>query len=396
MTAPSGFGAGDIFIKPALVVETAVQILQRVRVLPALITTDAMGNFGGSQNDTINIRIPAILQASNRQLRSANRALQVDDIVEYTIPVQLSDHVYQAISLQDEQRTLDIFDFASQVLQPQVKAVAYKLEDNLANLIASPNYASGAAGGTIKLDPTDPFPGIIDCRKALNDANVPDDSRILLVGSAVEANLLKSEQFRHYDKSGDDDALRRAYLGDLAGMKVFLSNAIPHDTMYVWHPTAFVYVNRAPVAAEGVVASASFAADGVALRWLADYSFTNIGNRSLVDVYTGYQVITEQDGSFVRAVQARLGISGINAGSPFGVTAAAGVQNTHQLKVVDSNGMNVTSECTFVSSAPADATVSSTGLVTGVAAGSANITVTYPDPTGGSTPWSDTLAVTVS
>lgn len=385
----------DVFIKPSLVVQTAVEILQRVRVLPGLVTTDGLGNFGGSANDTINIRIPALANAHERVLRSSDRSIVADDLVEYSIPVQLTDHVYSAIALQDEQRTLDIRDFAGQVLRPQVTAVAYKLEDKLAALVDSADYTTGPAGGVIGLDPADPFGGIIDARKALNDANVPDDSRILVVGSAVEARILKSEQFRHFDKSGDSDALRRAYMGMIAGLQVFSSNAIPEDTAYEWHPTAFVYVNRAPVAAEGVVASASFGADGVALRWLADYSFSQLGNRSLVDVFAGYKVITEQDGSFVRGTKLRLSITGIVAPESATVTAANGANHTSQLKVLDSNGMNVTAEASFTSVDATKATVSTAGLVTGVASGTTTVDVSYPDPNGGAAK-TDTVAVTVS
>lgn len=379
-----------VFVKPSLVVQTAVEILQRQRVLQALVTTDGLGDFGGSNNDTINIRVPAIAGAHTRTLRDSDRSLTTDDLVEYSIPVQLTDHVYSAIKLTDEQRTLDISDFMRQVGLPQVSAIAYKLEDKIADLVDSPDYDE-----VIKIDPSDTFPGFIDARRKLNDANVPDANRVLVVGSAVEANILKDDQFRQFQQSGDSNALRRAYLGDIAGMRVFRSNAIPSDTAYEWHPTAFVYVSRAPKASEGVVSSASFAADNVALRWLADWSYTEIGLRSLVDVFTGYKVITETDGSFVRGVKLRLSITGINAGEDFTVTAAAGAGHTKQLKVVDSNGQDVTADSTFVSGTPAKATVSSSGLVTGVSAGSSNVTVTYPDPNGGADK-TDTVAVTVS
>ena len=128
---------GHVFEKPSLVVQTAVEILQRQRVLQSLVTTDGIGDFGGSANDTINIRIPAIAGAHSRTLRAADRSLTTDDLVEHTIPVQLTDHVYSAIKLTDEQRTLDISDFARQVVMPQVSAMAYKLEDNIAALTIS-------------------------------------------------------------------------------------------------------------------------------------------------------------------------------------------------------------------------------------------------------------------
>ena len=379
-----------VFIKPSLVVQTAVEILQRQRVLQSLVTTDGLGDFGGSNNDTINIRVPAIAGARTRTLRSDDRTLTTDDLVEYNIPVQLTDHVYSAIKLTDDQRTLDISDFARQVLAPQVQAVAYKLESRIADLIASPTYDS-----VIGINPADTFPAFIDARQKLNDANVADMDRVLVVGSSVEASILKDDQFRQFNQSGDNSALRRAYLGDIAGMRVFRSNAIPTDTAYEWHPTAFVYVNRAPKMSEGVVASASYAADNVGLRWLADWSYTEIGLRSLVDVFTGYKVITEKDGSFVRGTKMRLTITGIDAGADFGLTAATGAGHTKQLKIVDSNGQNVTAGSTFVSATPAKATVSATGLVTGVAAGTSVLTATYPNPTGGADK-TDTVTVTVT
>jgi hypothetical protein len=379
-----------VFVKPSLVVQTAVEILQRQRVLQALVTTDGLGDFGGSNNDTINIRVPAIAGAHTRTLRASDRTLTTDDLVEYSIPVQLTEHVYSAIKLTDEQRTLDIQDFARQVVMPQVSAMAYKLEDLIADLVDSPSYDE-----VLAIDPYDTFPGFIDARRKLNDANVPDQNRVLVVGSAVEANILKDDQFRQFQQSGDANALRRAYLGDIAGMRVFRSNAIPADTAYEWHPTAFVYVNRAPKMSEGVVASASYAADNVALRWLADWSYSEIGLRSLVDVFTGYKVITEANGDFVRGVKLRLSITGINAGADFEVTAAAGANHTKQLKVVDSNGQDVTADCTFASATPAKATVSTGGLVTGVAAGTSVITATYPDPNGGADR-TDTVTATAS
>lgn len=75
------------------------------------------------------------------------------------------------------------------------------------------------------------------------------------------------------------------------------------------------------------------------------------------------------------------------------VTAASGVNHTKQLVVTGSNGINYTPDCSYVSSAPSKATVSSTGLVTGVSAGSATVTATF----GGVTPaLTTTVSVTVS
>lgn len=71
------------------------------------------------------------------------------------------------------------------------------------------------------------------------------------------------------------------------------------------------------------------------------------------------------------------------------VTASAGATHTRQLLVTGDNGINYTGDVTYVSSLTSKATVSSTGLITGVSAGSATITVSKGALT-------DTVAVTVT
>lgn len=71
------------------------------------------------------------------------------------------------------------------------------------------------------------------------------------------------------------------------------------------------------------------------------------------------------------------------------VTVSAGASHTVQLVVEGNNGINYTPDCTFVSSDPTKATVSSSGLITGVATGSTTVTVTKGSLT-------DTVSVTVT
>lgn len=68
---------------------------------------------------------------------------------------------------------------------------------------------------------------------------------------------------------------------------------------------------------------------------------------------------------------------------------------TQQLTVKDNENNDVTAFCTFSSGTPADATVSSSGLVTAVATGSSVITVSYT-PSGGGSALTSTATATVS
>lgn len=79
-------------------------------------------------------------------------------------------------------------------------------------------------------------------------------------------------------------------------------------------------------------------------------------------------------------------ISGISfVATTAAVTVAAGANHTKQLQVLDSNGNDQTDEATYVSATPANVTVSSYGVVTGVAAGTSVITATYKGDTATAT-----------
>ncbi|MFC8531935.1 Ig-like domain-containing protein [Nocardia sp. NPDC057227] len=71
-------------------------------------------------------------------------------------------------------------------------------------------------------------------------------------------------------------------------------------------------------------------------------------------------------------------------------TAALGVGELAQLTVIDNNGVNRTADATYTSSAPTKATVSTSGLITGVAAGTSTVTAAL------SGAGNDTCSVTVS
>jgi len=75
-------------------------------------------------------------------------------------------------------------------------------------------------------------------------------------------------------------------------------------------------------------------------------------------------------------------------------TASLTVGGTEQLAVTASNGLNVTPDCQYSSSDATKATVSASGLVTGVDTGSATITVSFELPDGSDA--TDTVSVTVS
>lgn len=382
-----------VFIKPTVVVDTAIKLLQREIVLPSLVWLNGIGDFAGKYQDTITIRVPARTVAHRRDLRGVGSArdLTTEELVQHAIPVTLDHDVYSAIAVTDEELTLDIADFATQVLQPQIRAVAEDLENGLADTIGAAPYADNSM--IVHATATTMWDAIVDARRKLNDKFVARDGRVLVVGSAIEAAFLKDETFHRFDSVGDqpNSALRDAVIGRVGGLEVIVSDALNHADAFLFHPTAFIMATRPPVAPRGATYTAAASAANLAVRWLMDYDYSKTTDRSLVDTFVGYQAVEDPVDGFVRACKIRLdATSVVVSGADHAVTAAGGAAHTEQLTAVTNWGEDVSATATWVSSDPTKATVSAAGLVTGVAAGSTNITAAFDGVT------SSNYAITVS
>lgn len=383
----------NTFIKPTVVNRTAIGLLLREVVLPHIVWTNGVGDFAGAYNDTITIRIPARATARKRTLRGTGSArnITLDTLTEQSIAVTLTDDVYSAVPVTDEELTLDITDFGMQILSPQVRAVVEQLEDDIAAMIQDADYETTVHAGT---GDGDTWTAYVAARKALGLADVPMANRYLVGGAGWEAALLTDPQFSQYDHSGDSSAsaLRDARIGRIGGTDFITSNALREGEAYLFHKSAYIFANRAPVVPAGVPFGNSQSAENLAMRWIRDYDATSLTDRSVINSFAGYQAVEDPSDGFVRGVRLLLTVTAIEV-TPSAVTLAA--TETQQLTVTDSNGFDVTSACTFSSSATSKATVSTGGLITAVASGTSTVTASYTPPTGGSAV-TDTCAVTVS
>lgn len=274
-------------IKAAQIVEAAVLLLQREIVLPRLVWRQADANFVGALDDTITLRVPAVLDARTRTMRS-NTALTFDEFAETAVPVKLDTHVYNGLKIRDEELTLDIRDFASQVLAPQIRAVAEGMEDVIATALAA---ADAEASSIDFVEGTDePFDVLVDARRKLNLLNVPMEGRVFLMGANVEAAVLKDDKINQVNTSGTDDALREATINRLSGFTLVTSNAIDPDAAYAFHRTAIALGMVAPSLPDGAASKARVSLEGLAMRYLRDYAPENSTgpvDRSLVDAFVG-------------------------------------------------------------------------------------------------------------
>lgn len=368
-----------IFEKPNRIVETAVRMLQDELILPGTVWLNPFNSdFSGLLNDTINIRIELPITADKFALRAtgAARTLNKKTLSEVVIPVSLDENVYSAVDITDEEWTLDIESFATKVLSRQIRSVADRIEFDLSNVIQGAPYEQVHLAATAD----DLYDAFVDADTQLDDARIPQ-GRTLIVGSRIYQALRKDDRFTRADSAGDNyasQALRDASITRIGGMTIVRCDTINKAAAYVYHPTAFAMVSRAPKQPISNVAHASFGVHGLAGRWIADYSPEDWADVSVFNTYTGYATVidpayetvfgTKGDG-FVRGAAIQLKAESVEILNEGGVS----VGGTRQLVARDSFGDDRTMNATWTSSDPTKATVVN-GLVTGVATGSTTIT----------------------
>lgn len=285
----------NTYIKAAQIVQAAALLLQREIVLPRLVWTQPDANFRGALNDTVTLRVPAVLTSRTRTLRGTD-ALQADTLTETSVPVVLDTHVYSLLNITDEELTLDIADFAAQVLAPQMRAVAEGMENSIVDALEGATPAD-----TISLnDFADPYVTLIEANRILNANNVPRNGRVVVVGSSIEAEILSSDRFSKVDQAGSSDALRDATITRVAGFTIVGSNALDPWTAYAMDQYAVAFANVAPALPDGASMKERVSTAGLALRYIRDYNPSNSTgpvDRSLVDAFVGAASVEQDNGN---------------------------------------------------------------------------------------------------
>lgn len=277
-------------IKAEKVVRTALGLLERELVLPRLVWRNAGGSFVGASGDAITIRLPAYAVARKRTLRSGDTRVK-DDLTERSVTVNLTDDIYKVVQITDEELTLDIESFSSQVLAPNLAAIVRQLEDEV---VAEVEGATYSANHEITLSEADTYASVVDARTLLNKARVPMSNRALVVGADAEAAILKDEQFRKFDQSGDSNALREAQIGRIAGFPVISVPALAPDEAYAFHQTAYVLATQSVAIPNGAPWGASLSWEGYAIRAVQAIDPDTVQNNVHFDVFAGTNHVSDE------------------------------------------------------------------------------------------------------
>ena len=282
--------------KPEKVVRLALAIMAKRLVSPYISTRLPDGVFTGAQNDTITVNIGELrAKARDYEFRTRTNPIVMDDIEgEGKLTFKLDTHVVSATSITLEQLTLDEIELMRDVVGPQAVAVAEDLE---AKTLAKFGTIPWKRQMAITPD-MDPLRVAAEARRLLNaDKVAPENDRVFLIGSDVEAAWLVSDRLSKYDSTGETGtpALRDAVIGRLVRTPVIAMTELPPDFIWYGSKTALAIANVAPVVPRGAVDGAQgLNRNGFAGTWLVDYDAPFARDRSIFHAFAGMTDVRDE------------------------------------------------------------------------------------------------------
>lgn len=281
------------FLKPTVIVQTALGLLVRELTIPQLVWRDPVGDFAGAFNDTISIRLPAYVKSNSRALRSGD-SRNKSALFERKVDMTLDTDIYLDVPITDEQLSLDIRDFGMQVLNPMTEGMGRGIEDKLIDVIQGASYEN-----SISFDHSadSAYKDVaVAARTFLNQARVPAAGRSIVCGSAMESAFLTDDEFIRADHIGAsaEATVRESLIGRVAGFMVYTSPGIDSDKAYAFHQTAYALSNRAPVVPAGAPYGHSDSYQGLALRTVRVFDPDAVEDRLVMDSWLGATAVTDE------------------------------------------------------------------------------------------------------
>ena len=163
--------------------------------------------------------------------KAENTALTYETVSENEKTITINTFYYTAIAIEDilvPQVSIDLFD-------KYIPGLGYGLglqeDSDISKLIDDPIFDASHVVGTLGTGLT--HTNLLRADQYLNDADVPDDDRVIIISPAERANLLELDQFVHKDYS----ELRNGLIGSWLQYPILVStncngtNAAGHDSV---------------------------------------------------------------------------------------------------------------------------------------------------------------------
>jgi hypothetical protein len=179
------------------------------------------------------IHVPSVGNLAVRT-KATNGAVAYETITETQTNITIGTHQYAAIALENITRVQSNRDQLKLYAGKLGYALALAVDDVLAGLVD--NFDNSVGTQAVELTDDD----ILRARQYLDDADAPQDSRVMVVSPMQETGLLKLDRFVHNDYESvhgpaRETGLEKAYVSSFMGMPIYRSvnvegaNATGHD-----------------------------------------------------------------------------------------------------------------------------------------------------------------------
>lgn len=174
--------------------------------------------------------------------KSANTAITYETVTETEATVTINNYYYAAFAMEDVITPMVSVDLVAKYMPKLGYALAKQEDDDIAALIDDGTITQTV--GTLMTNLT--HDNLIRADQYLNDAEVPEDDRCIIISHAEKAGFLKMDQFIHKDYQD----LRQGLLGGWLGQyPIYVtgntngSNAAGHDS-YMGQKSAIVHIQQ--------------------------------------------------------------------------------------------------------------------------------------------------------
>lgn len=198
--------------------------------------------------DTLHVSSVTDLAA---RTKSANTAITYETQTETNTDITVSTNQYAAMAVEDITKIQSNRDLFSSYAGKMGYALDLAVDDVLAGL---PDDVTNTVG-TLATDLT--YENLLRARQYLDDANVPDEDRVMVVSPAQESGMMKLEHFINRDYKEQMGATQgqkgnKAWFGNWLGMPVYKSvnvegtNAAGHDNVMFQHEAFALVMQMKP------------------------------------------------------------------------------------------------------------------------------------------------------
>lgn len=284
--------AEHTIIKSDKYVSLGLTALDQFALLPNIFKRISGDSFKYAKDDTISWVTGRVTTARDYEWRTRTAPIILDKIGQTKTQIALDTHLYQGVAVTNEQRTMDIRSFATEIVRPQVEALITRAEGKIVVGLRAANFKT-ALPAVYESD--DPYTFALGVRKILNANGAPKRGRYLLVGADVENWLLSSDRIAGVNTTPETSrAVREAVIGALAGLTIVPVPALEDNEIFAVTSDALVVANVAPVTPDGAIDSALRRERNWSLLHTYSYDPNYQQNLSVLSTFMGVSSVNDE------------------------------------------------------------------------------------------------------